>query len=383
MTWRKIELKGDKAVQEDVYGTDSFFLPTGHAISSMMLVARAKNESDHNAPDAIKAETVISAISEIKIEAASRVFKQYSAEVALAWATYRNGREPYTNLTQLAGDAYPTGWQEIHIPIDFGRFPQDRVCGLPAPLYKGGGLQMSLTYNFPVDDGNADNAFLTGAANHRYDLYADLMPKLHTDSLKGMKVIEQTRRRTYTTKAAGSDLIDMSIDPRKSVRQYLVHAYKAGIGEGVLLKELDVKLDGSETLMSGQWRQWQRMNAEDCDLEYLRTILTKANSVSDEYWSRIPNVQPMFTAKSTGSEDVILAATGDKVTIATQTANDLGVLQLNSPVIPATAVIDFDRDLKMQNLLSMGRKKIQIKIENGTADGAAEFHEATVCPAEY
>lgn len=382
MSWRKIAIKEDKAVQEAVKGTDSFFLPTGHPIASMLLVARAKNEDDHNAPDEIKPETVISSISEIKIEAASRVFKQYSAEVALAFATYRNGREPYCNLTQIAGDAYPTGWQEVAIPIDFGRFPQDRVCGLPAPLYKGGGLQMSITYNFPVDDGDADNAFLTGAANHRYDLYADIMPNLHTDSLKGMKVIEQTKRRHYTTKATGTDLIDMSTDPRRQTRKYLVHAYKAGVREAALISELELVLNGNTTRMSDKWNGWQRLNAEDCDLEYLRKVPTKANSTSDEYWCGIPNVQAMFQAYASGSEDVITTSVGDKVTMATQTANDTGMLFLNSDVIPCSAFLDFDKDARMRNLLGMGEKKIQFRIENAGADGVAQFYEEVVADAE-
>jgi len=57
------------------------------------------------------------------------------------------------------------------------------------------------------------------------------------------------------------------------------------------------------------------------------------------------------------------------------------MLFLNSNVIPATAIIDFNLDGKLQNLLSMNQKKIQIKVENGTAAGAAEFHEMVLAPA--
>ena len=107
--WRRIEIKEDKAVDNAVKGKDTFFLPTGHAISNMILTVRAKNESDHNAPDATEAKTVINAISNIKIEAGSRVFKDYSAEIALKWATYRNGSEPHTDLTQALGGTYNAG----------------------------------------------------------------------------------------------------------------------------------------------------------------------------------------------------------------------------------------------------------------------------------
>jgi len=378
--WRRISIKEDKAVEEAVKGTDSFFLPTGHAIANMMLTVRAKNESDHNAPNACEAETVIKALSEIKIEAGSRVFKQYSAEIAMAWATYKNGRENYCNLTQALGGTYPAGWQEIGIPIDFGRFAEDRVCGLPAPLYKDGGLKMSLTYNFPIDDANAENAFLTGAANHRYDLYANVMPHMHENSLREMKVLTQTQRRTYSSKASGTDLINMSIDAtgKKQARQYLVYAYKTAIKEGALLSELEIVLNGNTTIMSDSWKGWQRQNAEDCDLEFLRRVETKANSTSDQYHCKIPDVQAHFTAGTTTSEDVIIVSTADQVTLATQTADDAGMLFLNSSVIPCVAVVDFDKDLKMQNMLSLAQKKIQFRIENVGSGGAVEFHEAII-----
>lgn len=383
MVWRRIAIKEDKAVEEAVKGTDSFFLPTGHPIANMMLTVRAKNESDHNAPNAVEAETVIKALSEIKVEAGSRVFKQYSAEIAMGWATYRNGRENYCNLTQALGGSYPAGWQEIAIPIDFGRFPDDRVCGLPAPLYKDGGLKMSLTYNFPVDDAGSQNAFLTGAANHRYDLYANIMPHMHENSLRAMKVLTQTKKRTYTTKASGTDLISMSIDPSgaKHARQYLVYAYKTAIKEAALLSEIEVVLNGKETIMSDRWRGWQRLNAEDCDLEFQRRVETKAQTTDDQYHCKIPDVQPFFTAGTTTSEDVAVTHTADQVTMATQTADDAGMLFLNSPVVPCCAVIDFDRDLKLQNLLSLKQKKIQLRIENVGSGGAAEFHEMLLEPA--
>jgi len=383
MVWRRIEIKGDKAVDNAVKGKDTFFLPVGHAISDMMLVVRAKNESDHNAPDATEAKTVISSITELKVEAGSRVFKEYSGEIALAWATYRNGVEPYNTLTQALGGTYPAGWQEVAIPIDFSRpVGEDRVCALPAPLYKAGGLKLSITYDFPVDDDGGQNAFLTGAANHRYDLYANILPSLHENSLMGLKVIEQTQRRTYTTKATGSDLIDMNTGSKQAMA-YLVHAYKTGIREGVLLEKLEVLLNTSQTIAEDYWRGWQRRNALDCDLEYQRRVDMKAQTTDDEYRCKIPNVMPFLQAETTTSEDAYLSVTGDKITINGQTADDQSMLFLDSDVIPCTAIIDFDRDNRLQNLLSMDQRKIQIKVENGTVDGAAEFHEMVLAPAVY
>ena len=383
-TWRRLEIKEDKAVDNAVKGKDTFFLPTGHAISNMILTVRAKNESDHNAPDATEAKTVINAISNIKIEAGSRVFKDFSAEIALKWATYRNGIEPYTDLTQALGGTYNAGWQEVAIPIDFNRVPGDRLCALPAPLYKGGGLKLSITYDFPVDDDAGQNAFLTGAANHRYDLYANVLPHLENEQLRGLKVIEQTQRRTYTTKATGSDLIEMTTGgDGRQVMAYLIQAYKTGIREAVLFEKLSVILNTKQTIKEDKWNGWQWRNAEDCDLEYQRRVDMKAQTTDDEYRCKIPSVMPFYQAHITTSEAVKVTSVGDKVTIDGTTADDKGMLFLNSDVIPATAIVDFNLDGRLQNLLPMNQKKIQIKVENGTAAGDAEFHEMVLAPAVY
>ena len=380
--WRRIEIKEDKAVDNAVKGKDTFFLPTGHAISNLVLTVRAKNESDHNAPDATEAKTVINAVSNIKIEAGSRVFKDYSAEIALKWATYRNGVEPYNDLTQALGGTYNAGWQEVAIPIDFNRFTGDRMCALPAPLYKGGGLKLSITYDFPIDDDGGQNAFLTGATNHRYDLYANVMPHLTNEQLKGLKVIEQTQRRTYTTKATGSDLIEMTTgSDGREVMAYLVQAYKTGVREAVLFEKLSLILNTRETIKEDKWNGWQWRNAEDCDLEYQRRVDMKAQTTDDEYRCKIPNVMSFYTAHATGCEDAVITSTGDKVTVSGVTADDKGMLFLNSDVIPATAIIDFNLDGNLQNLLSMNQRKIQIKVENGTSAGDAEFHEMVLAPA--
>ena len=384
MMWRKIELKDDVAVDNAVKGKDTFTLPTGHAISDLLLTVRAKNESDHNAPNATEAKTVINSVSEIAIEAGSRTFKKYSADIALKWATYRDGIEPYTNLTQALGGTYPSGWQEVFIPINFSRpIGNDRVCALPAPLYKDGGLSLSLTYDFPVDDDSGQNAFLTGAANHRYDLYANILPHLHENTLSGLKVIEQTKKRQYTTKATGAEYLDMTIDQSgRQVMAYLIDAYKTGVREGALLEKLEL-LIGSNTIMENDWQAIQWENAANCNLEYQRRVDMKAQTTDDEYRCKVPNVQPFYQPYVTTSEDAVITNTGDKVTISGQTADDQGMLFLNSDVIPCTAILDFNKDHSLRHLLSMAHDKIQIKVENKTASGTAEFHEMILAPAVY
>jgi hypothetical protein len=198
-------------------------------------------------------------------------------------------------------------------------------------------------------------------------------------------VIEQTQRRTYTTKATGSDLIEMTTDGSgaRKVMAYLVQAYKTGIREAVLFEKLSVILNTSQTIAEDKWNGWQWRNAEACDLEYQRRVDMKAQTTDDEYRCKIPNVMPFYQAHATTGEASHVTSTGDQIIIDGTTADDKGMLFLNSDVIPATVIIDFNLDGRLQNLLSMNQKKIQIKIENGTVDGAAEFHEMVLAPAVY
>jgi len=380
MVWKKINIKDDKAFAEDS-GKDSFFLPKGNAIGDMMLMIRARNESDHNASDACKAETVLEAIEKIEIRAGDRTFQEFSADIGMAWATYRNGIESYCNLSQTAGGTYAgnfsDGWQEVQIPINFGRFAGDRRYGLPAPLYTG--LEMEITYNFSGTDANADNAFDAGAAYHRFDLYADIMSHMQTNSLREMQVIEKKKRRNYTSLATGSDLIDLTRGKRQ-MRQLLVRAYKTGVVEGALLSDLQLECNGKPVFYD-KWRTLQYKNAEECNLEFVRRQLMKANSTTDVYYSTIPDVVPNYTAQATGSEDVYISTTGDQIALATQTGDDAGILEMLSPVIPACVFIDFDKDLTCRDLLSQDLDRFQLKINNAGASGAVEFHEMSVVPA--
>ena len=370
-------VKVDKAFSGDE-GTDSFVLPRGRAISAIRLVARGKNAATHNAPDACATEDIISAIKKVEIYSGDRVFQSMSGEIIKAFDTYKNGRDNYTNLTQIAGGTYPSGWSEAVFSLDFSRYPMDMGCCLPAPLYDS--LSMSIDFDFNTTDANGDAAFLAGGSNHRYDVYIDILPVVSRESLTRMKIIERKKKLDYTTRATGWDLIDLSISKTKMLRKVLLHCYLAGAPEGGPIDEVEYMLNG-KVYSTNTWDGWQNRNSQDVGLDFVRTIFTKANSVSDQYYSRIPAAEPQFTAMTTTSEDVHLTVDDDKITMATQTADDLGVLTINSAVIPGTVVFDFDNDLSLRELASMAVLKPQIHLSNATAGAALKVYEETICSA--
>ena len=376
--FERLIAKEDAATLGDT-DTSTFLLPNSRAISEMLLVVRAQNDSTHNTPDEQVAQTVLEALERIEIRTGDRVFKSYSADVALSLATYRSGKEPYCNLTQVGGSTHPTGWQEVAIPIYFNRFPEDPRCGLPAPLYTG--LEMALKYDFDATDANSKTAFESGAAYHRYDLYVEMMPHMDTASLHKLKVITNLKRENYTTRAAGVDLRNLTTSPHKLLRKILVRAYKTGVQEGTLINELAVLLNG-DVIGEDTWRHWQNRNAEDCGLDFMRKISIKAQTEHDVYYSTIPDCEATFQAISTGAEDMYIVVTGDQVAMASQTADDLGELFLRSNVVPATAIIDFDRNLTMNDLLDINVDKMHLRLNNAGASGAAEIHEEFIEPAK-
>ena len=340
----------------------------------MVLCMEAQNDSTHNAPDAVAPETVISSIEKIEVIAGDRVIKSYTAEVALALATYRYGRSPYVNLTQVGGAK-----QIANIPILFDRFAHDPLCALPAPLYDA--VEFAITFNFDATDSGGATAFEAGGAYHRYDLYMDIMPKVHTDSLRRMRVIEDKKKQNYTTKAAGWDLINLSTSDDRQMRQIMLHCYLAGSPEGDCIEQVELHVD-TETKRAGTWEQWQMENARQCRLDFERNIKTQAQGTDDQLFTRIPSVEPVFFPQSTGAvSNPFLTIDDDKVTIDPTTADDLGILSCRSPTIPCTMIMDFDPDLSLRHLLSMNYKKLQLNIKNGTASGALQVHEQTITPA--
>lgn len=377
MVFERLNVKDDKASSGDS-DKDTFSLPKSRAISDLLLVIRAKNAATHNASNACAAETVLSSVEEIEVKTGDRIFKSYSADIAMAFATYRNGRESYCNLNQTTGATYPTGWQEIAIPISFSRFESDPVCAFPAPLYVN--PEISIKYDFETTDATGDAAFLTGAANHRYDLYADMMPHMHEASLRNLKVLEQTKIQNYTSKSAGYDLVNLTQSKHKMLRNVLVRSYLTAVDEGDTIGELAVVVDGEEVAQD-TWRRWQNRNAEDCNLDYRRTVDTFAEGTSDTYYSTIPDVKATFQAYTTTAEDVHITTVGDQVTMNSAAFDDRGFLHLQSDVIPATAVIDFDRSSQMNDLLNINVNKLQLRILNSGAGAAVEFYETLVAPA--
>lgn len=361
MVWKRIQVKKNNSFTGDS-GVDVFSIGRGHVIGDMQLRIRCNNGANHNAADGAAQQTVVESIPEIKLYAGSRVFKNYSAEIARAFATYKTGQNPYFHWTQLGGET-----QEMVIPISFSRFPGDHQCALPAPLM--GSLEMSVEYDFTLD---ADAGFATGT--NKYDLFVDVIPNMHEGSMQGLKIIEETKKQDYTTLASGDDKVDMTISPDKQLRMVLAHAYKTAEPEGDVITDVGLKVDQTEFYVD-TWEGCQFQNAADCRLNFEQIVQTQANTAHDDIYTRIPSVVAMATPITAPTVSPYTAVTGDQVVLTSDAADDDNILSLKSRVIPATAIIDLDKNLMMTDLLNMGVKDLDFTFTNGTASGALKVYE--------
>jgi len=375
MVWPIEVIVDNNALGSGDSGDIDIKIPRTRAISQLILTIRNKNGSTSNTDDDGALETIVNSISEIKLQAGSRVIKEYSGQACRDWDIYREGRNPQFFNTQIAGSTYPTGWQEAVFPIKFGRggIPYDEICALPAPLFKS--LDLKIKYDFTVD--TADG-FVTGS--HKYDLVGEFLPPRSEAQLKNMMIIEQRKKFDDTSAASGDKAYALTTVQGGSqrLRQVMVSCYETGIAEGVDITKAEFSTD-STTRMVNDWNRLQWENAADCRLKFLQTIdSVYLDDSSHILYTEIPNVQPQMVAQDAGTEDAYLSTAGDQVTVAGAAAGENVALALHSQVIPRCIFFDFDKDGSMRELIPQNLQDIELKLTHGGADGAIEIHEMRV-----
>jgi len=387
-----VELYKNKSLSGDS-GTETFPIKRTGEILALFLKMRAKNGATANAPDAATMPTVESSLRKIEVKSGSTIFKSYTGEICRKFATYRNGRLPYTLHTQAAGgtwagDEDPSlGWQDYLFPIYFtprgDDFGNKTNCMLPAPLYDS--LDLVLDYDFTI---SATAGFVTGGTNHQFDLYGLYLPqgeggfKPAGDARSRMmnrNILVETKKQDYTSVASGDEPFDLTLDPKRWLRQLMVFCYENGIGEGVDITDLRLRIN-NDIYWASQWGDLQAKNAMDCGLDWWYDLYMKCQTTTDELWTRVPSPYPYMiagTAPTVAPYFGTLAA-GDKVTITTDANNDVNLVGLSSHVIPATVIFDFDQDQLMMNLQPCGVQDLDLVLSNGGAGGAVQIVEQHV-----
>ena len=381
---KMVEIYKDKSLSGDS-GSATFPLKRNDMILGMALNVRAKNSATGNSPDAVALQTVESCLSKIEVRSGSAVFKSYSGEMCRKIATYRDGILPSTLYAQANGGAWAgnkdekLGWQEYSFPIDFTvkDDPMGNKTGImfPAPLYDS--LDLVLEYNFPT---TAGAGFLTGDASHVFSLYAFVLPRptgpTAIDVMKQKSILVETKKHDYTSIATGDKDFGLTLDANRRMRQLMVFAYEAGIGEGIDIEYLKLKVDG-DTMFETKWGDLQDKNARDSNLNFRFDMNLTAIGATDELWTRVP--APRYNGLGNQATAALIATNvGDKITCTVNAADDISMLEVASDVLPACAVIDFDVDGMLKNLQPQGVSDLELLLTNGAAGATVTILEQSV-----
>ena len=355
-----IEVFKDKTLSTSTSAKETFQLPRTHMIADLLLSIRATNGSSSHSAATGEISTIETDIDTITIKSGSKTFKSYSGEMCRKMSAYRTGRVPPELWTMVGG-----GEMESLFPIHFGLEPQDEDVILPAPLMDS--LDLVLEHSFATD-----NAQWTTA--REMDLYALVLEP--TADLEEKKILVQEKKRDWTTTAAsGDEVFDLTLDERRLLRRLYVFAYHLTEPEGDVLSALKVKADNEEVLAI-KWRNLQMLNAMDADLNYVRRLRHYATGAGDVFVTRIPDVYvTQGMGDSAGPE--IASQAGGSITFGAS-ASELAHLQLHSDVLPAVAVIDFDRDNSLRRLQPQGIRDLDLVVTQGTASSAVKAYEESL-----
>ena len=373
--YKNKQLSGDS-------GTDTFVLPRNDMVLEYLLQVRSKNGSTANAPDGVEMPTVENEISKIEIKSGGTIFKSFTAEQCRKISTYRNGHLPPTLYTQDAGATYAgnddpeLGWQVYDMPINFN-LKQDPYGNktntiLPCPIYDS--MEIVMDFDFAI---SSTAGFVT--SEHYMDLYAMVMPPQSEAEMLQKKILVEANKRDYTSLAAGDQGFDLTLDSNRMLRQLFVQCYEAGIGEGVDITEGQFKVNG-DPKSTWKWGNLQHKNAMDCNLNFYIDYYMKNVGTTDELWTRIPAPFPMMVAGTspTAAPHFTTLGAGDKVTVTTDTANDINLMRVGSNVLPAAVVLDFDQDGLLRNLQPQGVNSMEMILTNGGAGGAVKILEQSI-----
>lgn len=346
-TWRTIEVYHNKNLS-GTSGTNTFSLPRTHMIGDLWLVLRGTNDAAGNISDSAEYTGLDEALDKISIKSGSKTFKSFDGHMARNLAAHRDGMLAPATKTQ--SDALV---QEMVFPIHFGIEPQDEDVILPAPLLDS--LDLVLEYSFSTA---GSVGFQSGTLY--FDLLANVLEP--TADLEDKMILIQEKKQDVSYSSSNGDTpFDLTLDERRLLRKIYVDAYVTAQPEGYVCGDIEVKAD-NEQVIKADWQTIQFQNAIDHHLNYRDLIHTWAYDANgDVYRSRIPDLEADWLEDTQAASPTLITVAGDAVTWDSATSNaDEGDLYMHSAVLPAMAVIDFDRDNSLRRLQPQGIRDLDI-----------------------
>lgn len=347
-------------------GSELINLPRANQIGMLFLTVRGTNGANQNSADDSEQQTIQEALSRIEVFSGGEVLKKYNGDDCRSIATYDTGRLPPETRSQINAAV-----QESVFPIRFNLDPQDTNVILPAPLMDTLSLEFDYTFTADADEGFASSGFY-------YDLYAWVYPP--DGDMENKNILVTKTKDSYTTTGAGEKPFDLTIDSRRMLRRVYVDCYVKAVAEGVNVTDIELQVD-SDRIVMGKWNAIQAINAYDCGLNWREHILTDAFTAHDVICTRVPTLHnhnyQSYDGTNRDDTEYIASVTGDSLTMV-NTVAAAGTLDIASDVIPAFAVIDFDRDLSLRWLQTQNLKNLQLILTDAVSGSAVRILEESI-----
>ena len=347
-------------------GSELIHLPRANQIGMIYLTVRATNGATSNNADEAEQQTIEESLTRIEVSSGGEVFKKYNGINCRNIATYNTGRLPPEKRNQNAGAV-----QESLFPIYFNTQLSDRSVILPAPEFTTLDLEFDYAFTEHADAGFA-------AAGFYYDIYMWVLPP--DGDMANKNIIVTREKDSYTTATAGEKTFDLTVDPNRYLSRVYVDCYEHAIAEGVNITDLELQVN-SDRMHLCKWTDLQMINAMDCNLEWKKHVMALANSTTDKFYTRIPNLRRHSYQSYDGTDrddtEYINAITAGDITMV-NTDLTTGSWDFTSDVIPAFVVLDLDRDGSGMGLLSQNLKNLELILTDAASGGAVKIMEESI-----
>lgn len=393
----------DAEAQTSDSATKTLDLPRDGHLAVLDLILEAENDTTSNigySNAGTAGQKLMDVVTKLEIIAngSKSLLSVVSIEDLIAEAIKITGKIPARTITETLSEK-----QRIHVPIYFGRFPDDKLMVIPNGAYKNGNffdtLQLKITHALDV---TANTKFVTGT----FKITASVK-KLVDNSPPESKLIKTfLHKEDYTSVATGTKNVNLTYGPGLFMRAVQVYQYEAGIAEGTditkLLMDYNSVSGGKVTPFENTWKGIQKHNAMTYGLAPLTFSVKGFYADADVLSTMVPDIknysfQHMYAMAAadiyaTGAS----ALAGDQLTAelfeisentgpgnAAAYATDSNIYwTVTTDVIPKYAWIDFDESKTMNDLLDTGgMTALVLKLSNGAAGGTIRVNEEMVMRA--
>lgn len=253
---REVFSSDDAIIQED--------LPTRGGLSDIDVIVRAKNGATSNLKGF---PTELIEHLEIIVNGDQRRFS-LNGEEAFRYAWMRDGKPPGYVFSEQGGVT-----QELHIPIQFGRFREDPLYGMKLSQYEN--VQIQLDYDLVAPNAVGSTGY-AAAANVDVSMLLHITPANKEPAYRGM--IGAREIQSYTTVASGDE--GFKLPTANSLVGIGVYNKKTAIAGATTVTHARISLDtDSYQPYRGRWDFHVAMNRERL---YERSLMYGWLAANDE-----------------------------------------------------------------------------------------------------